>query len=104
MNNDLISRSELLEWVQNQKAEASGVYGNIIKAAIDAVLHYNVANAIRNAPTVDAEPVRHGRLVSTGTDELYCEWGDCTVCGSDNRINAKFCNNCGAKIEGVVTK
>ena len=53
---------------------------------------------------VDAEPVRHGRLVSTGSDELYCEWGDCTVCGFDNRIDAKFCNNCGAKIEGIVPK
>lgn len=61
-------------------------------------------NDVRNAPTIDAEPVRHGQLISTGTDELYCEWGDCTVCGSDNRINSKFCNNCGAKIEGVVSK
>lgn len=80
------------------------------KAKIIYMEHGNVAVPTRViplsdlylAPAIDAEPVRHGQLVSTGTDELYCEWGDCTVCGSDNRINAKFCNNCGAKIEGVV--
>lgn len=83
---DLISREALLEFARNH-----------INKMIDC-------NDIARFPAVDAEPVRHGRLVSTGTDELYCEWGDCTVCGSDNRINAKFCNNCGAKIEGIVTK
>lgn len=62
------------------------------------------AALVSAAPAVDAEPVRHGELVSTGFDEIYCEWGDCTVCGSDNRINAKFCNNCGAEIGGIVTK
>lgn len=38
MNNDLISRDALLKWVKNQKAQATGVYGNIIAASIDAFL------------------------------------------------------------------
>ena len=48
---------------------------------------------------VKLEPVRHGELRSTGFDEIYCEWGDCSECGADNRINAKFCNNCGARLD-----
>ena len=96
MENDLIHRSTALAILRGLK-EAVGNYAPVddIDDAIDMVKGVNA---------VDAEPVRRGQLVSTGTDELYCEWGDCTVCGWDNRINAKFCNNCGAKLEGIVTK
>ena len=47
-----------------------------------------------------AAPVVHGELESTGMDELYAEFGRCTVCGGDNYIKAKFCNWCGAKLDG----
>lgn len=54
---------------------------------------------ISNLPTADVAPVRHGRLVSTGYDELYCEFGDCTICGADNPISSRYCPNCGAKMD-----
>lgn len=107
---DLISRSALLEWVNNQKAEATGVYGNIITAAIDAVMKHNVANAIRKAPAVDAEPVRHGRWVHremAGLDDVYY----CSVCGERAigydgmfgdyfSIDSDYCPHCGATMDG----
>lgn len=52
-------------------------------------------------PAADVAPVRHGKLINTGYDELYCEFGDCTVCGADNPISNKFCGQCGAKMDEV---
>lgn len=96
--NDLISRAEAIDAIQSMTISLGG------KEIFHPEAKKSVLNALDDLPSVDAEPVRHGRLVSTGSDELYCEWGDCTVCGFDNRIDAKFCNNCGAKIEGIVPK
>ena len=49
-------------------------------------------------PAADVAPVRHGHLISTGMDELWAEFGNCTECGGDNYIKAEFCNWCGAKL------
>ena len=54
---------------------------------------------ISNLPAADVAPVRHGRLVSTGYVELYCEFGDCTICGADNPISNRYCGQCGAKMD-----
>lgn len=101
----LIDADALLE---NYDLKNATKYGNKTAEqqhnSYSTLMLYEVADLIDDAPTIDAEPVRHGQLVSTGFDEIYCEWGDCTVCGADNRIDAKFCNNCGAKIEGTVAK
>lgn len=57
--------------------------------------------ALKASPAADVAPVRHGKLINTGYDELYCEFGDCTVCGADNPISNKFCGQCGAKMDEV---
>lgn len=57
--------------------------------------------ALKSVPAADVVPVRHGKLINTGYDELYCEFGDCTVCGADNPISNKFCGQCGAKMDEV---
>lgn len=49
---------------------------------------------------VEAELVVHARLESTGMDETWCEWGNCTSCGYSNYIHAKYCYWCGAKMDG----
>lgn len=38
------------------------------------------------------------RLISTGYDEQYCEFGDCPICGADNPMKNRFCGACGAKL------
>lgn len=74
--------------------------------ALDIILKYfprsakklNIYREINNLPAADVAEVRHGRLISTGYDEQYCEFGDCTVCGADNLIHNKFCGHCGARM------
>lgn len=64
-----------------------------------------VATAVENAPTVDAELVRHGHWVNKGFEPLRC-----SVCGiTVDAINGipwaikgfKFCPHCGAKMDEV---
>ena len=61
---------------------------------------------IDNAPTIEAEPVRHGRWVLL--DECYNEGVYCSVCQkkvykkcyANQKIKSKFCPHCGAKMDG----
>lgn len=61
-----------------------------------------LAKVIDDAPTIEAEPVRHGEWAHLGGDE-WC----CTVCGevihtegSWEKPTKKYCNECGAKMDG----
>lgn len=66
-----------------------------------------VAMAVENAPTVDAEPVCHGRWLKHG---YSCP---CSNCGYDLGYSGtpmeltlaffKYCPNCGAKMDGGET-
>lgn len=54
---------------------------------------------ILKAPTIEAEPVRHGRW------EPYKEAPDwdqkqCSVCGDISCCQRNYCPNCGAKMDG----
>lgn len=84
-NNDLISRSALLEAMPKN----------------DEIFSFEVRRVICNAPAVDAEVVRHGRWVHLGGDE-WC----CAVCGevihtegSWEKPTFNYCHNCGAKMD-----
>lgn len=57
----------------------------------------------REVPTIEAEPVKHGRWI-----KLYFGNYKCSECGDwwhgdDNEVveSFKFCPNCGAKMEEV---
>lgn len=63
---------------------------------------------IECAPTVDAEPVRHGKYIGTEFDgyadgcPVYYEW-KCSECGcvfEEEEPTYNYCPNCGAKMEG----
>lgn len=62
-----------------------------------------IDNLADNMPTVDAEPVRHGRWINGGYACGETEW-ICSECGfsewrtSNSRM--KFCMNCGARMDG----
>lgn len=54
-----------------------------------------------DAPTADAEPVKHGHWVKSNSDY---EW-ECSFCGygyTDYKIT--YCYDCGAKMDEVETK
>ena len=63
-------------------------------------------DAIDNAPTIDAEPVRHGRWINK-TERIYADLNyrfDCSACRhifyAAGIETFKFCPNCGAKMRG----
>lgn len=86
---DLISRKALLE--------TSWVLPNRMTREVALECFRNI---LSETPTIDAEPVRHGRWVDD----------DCSVCGfpipTDDRLDAifeeevKYCYHCGAKMGG----
>lgn len=68
-----------------------------------AVTRFIIKSILKDAPTIEAEPVRHGRWVHAKTyyDADEC---NCSLCGQlmttkiGNRMN--YCPNCGAKMDG----
>ena len=63
-------------------------------------------NDIDNAPTVEAEPVKHGKWLSDGIDKWRC-----SVCGTGNnyaydwsvigtKLQDEYCPKCGARMDG----
>ena len=51
---------------------------------------------IRNAPTIEAETVRHGKWVVAGNTTHYYI---CSVCGKPGDSFDIYCRSCGAKME-----
>ena len=50
---------------------------------------------------VAVRPFVHARLRETGFDEAWCNWGDCSHCGTSNIFpGSKFCMHCGARLDG----
>ena len=63
---------------------------------------FNARMVIANAPTVDAEPVRHGHWINH-FDDLFPEEStqECSVCHAEQMgtmLNDNYCPNCGARM------
>ena len=56
----------------------------------------NEYDLIDKCPTIDAEPVRHGRWVPT---RPYMHSAKCTVCGNIWDLETPRCPSCGAKMD-----
>ena len=50
-------------------------------------------------PTIDVEPVRHGKW--TYHDDDIMPWNSCSLCGCEafDMHGANYCPNCGAKMD-----
>ena len=96
MNNDVISRSALLEAMPKN----------------EEIFSFEVRRVICNAPAVDAEVVRHGRWDSEvvkcrdwkGRQRDYFQPHSCSLCHKPDSGQGKsnYCPNCGAKMRGNV--
>ena len=87
-NNDLISKSALLELAHNH-----------VGGTVDC-------NDIARFPAVDAVEVRHGRWLNK-TERIYADLNyrfDCSICShifySAGIETFNYCPNCGAKMDG----
>lgn len=92
---DLIDRQEL--WKQmvelhEKRAEEANMTGD----RVVCVSWHDAVVLLKNAPTIDAEPVRHGQWIR----EPNC-WYRCSECGSHypsiaDNMNYHYCPDCGA--------
>jgi len=103
---DLISRDALLEDLRESVNWLHKIYGDLKYEDEKRICGAEIASfsevimRVKDFPAVDAEPVRHASLKETGYDEAWCNWGDCTKCGTSNIFGSKYCNECGAKLDG----
>lgn len=71
----------------------------VLNALEVAIKRQEMLDSCSEAPTIEAEPVRHATLIEGVWDEVYCQWGTCSKCGADNLGHARYCNECGAKMD-----
>lgn len=104
----LIDADELystLEEVRQDYLEEDTYSSNFAAEVIKAVQD----EYLSNAPTIEAEPVRHGRWIPVGYDgyadgcPVYNEW-ECSechfACEGEGEPPLNYCPNCGAKMDG----
>lgn len=107
MASDLISRKALLDRLEEAYTELKKIYDGLQyedeKRICGAQLSTfaELTMRVRKAPTVDAEPVRHGEWIDKRSF-LYggCinHW-ECSVCGYGQNGGSNYCPNCGAKMK-----
>lgn len=51
-----------------------------------------------NAPTIEAEPIRHGHWTRIGHIETWVVY-KCSMCENQTIDNGNYCPNCGAKMD-----
>ena len=88
--------------------DADALIHRLLNTKIVAANLFQYANAVTNmigdAPTIEAEPVRHGYWENAnGRPKTYIR--KCSVCGKEayfcgRGCSYKFCPNCGAKMDG----
>ena len=61
----------------------------------------SVIEILETAPTVDAEPVRHGKWIDCKIVEFMLECSECHAQANSCLFtsNLRFCPNCGAKMD-----
>lgn len=76
----------------------------ILAAQQDGAYGYVSAKEIADAPTIDAEPVRHGRWVEEPGMLICSECGDAWALEQTEEVESfNYCPNCGAKMDGGTT-
>ncbi len=80
--------------------DADYVKSKLNKSALGGHLHYYVCGVIDDAPTIDAEPVKHGYWIEKN------DWIACSNCNHEilddyyeKRYKYIACPHCGAKMD-----
>lgn len=64
----------------------------------ECVLNFYMPKIIDDAPTIEAEPVKHGKWTKLDGDITYLY--ECSVCKDTSDWHDNYCPNCGAKTDG----
>jgi hypothetical protein len=90
----LIDATELRKAIEAAAPDSDSPYYVAVQRGL-----YIAIDKIITAPTIDAEPVRHGRWIY---DDEITELQGCSVCGEFDKRTAvppKRCDHCGAKMD-----
>ena len=106
-NNDLISRKELFEQIEEvEKAMRPTLTDYVSEKALDCMIS-GAKIILKHALAVDAEPVRHGQWEIELDETSDCEFMRCSICsevfydGENDTVDTlpNYCPNCGAKMD-----
>ena len=86
------------EW-EKEAREKEDEHG--IKCAIDTRRAlFAMISRVKEAPTIEAEPIRRGRWIWFESEGTYIHLRKCSECGDiKNQEETNFCPNCGARME-----
>ena len=90
---DYISREALIERLGRNLAACN-------PGTFSEACYKDAIETVRNFSAADVAPVRHGRPLNTVPAQYYGEFAECSVCGWFNVSDAKYCNSCGARMDG----
>ena len=95
-----IEREKVLEAMQDTKyAKPENDFQRGVNASVDFILA-----DIKHLPTADVVEVRHGEWLQerklNKRGEYYWTSPQCSVCGENSTFKTKFCQECGAKMDG----
>ena len=92
----LIDADALITAVLKNAIDYAVVFGN-------ADMHRLLVRVIAHQPTIDAEPVRHGKWMFTPSDafEAMFTKPKCSECGFESADGGNYCPNCGARMDEV---
>ena len=82
-----------------EKAYWHGEHPDVGNPFADGVEAVDMSD-IKNAPTIEAEPVRHGRWRDYSMDSYTCSNCKYTVPKDDYGYKYPYCPHCGAKMDG----
>jgi hypothetical protein len=93
MNNDLISKEDIA-----REFEFAEKYVIVDDSRFDV---NEIKKRIMRIPTVDAEPVRHGKWIEPYKNDIW-DCYQCSCCKLRRVNETPYCPNCGAKMDAEV--
>ena len=83
---NFVASEKIASYYENPQTEDEKIYNLALTIA---------KKLIRKAPTIEAEPIRHGRWVLNSDENFVCN-----QCRHPQQIGAKdFCGKCGARMD-----
>ena len=101
----LIDADELLESIEETTwyhvFKGKLIHGANSKTDIPLYKASDIYSVLDAAPTVDAEPVRHGKWIALPKEfDTFCKCSLCNYPVDFNWGQTNYCPNCGAKMDG----
>ena len=95
----LIDADALITAVLKNAIDYAVVFG-------DSEMHRLLVQVIAHQPTIDAEPVRHGKWIKADSQQYFRKHYPCFTCSEcgyrkDSQKKWNYCPNCGADMKGA---